>query len=315
MTAPVTTPSQASYDAAVSRIRAQTAAYAAAVWGVGAIAMTDLMVARLVGLVAPAVEAAQLSVANLTSVYLASQTGSDPLPVNPDIVVARGVPNDVVYKRPVVTARTAVSKGKSADEALAAGGRRLESLATTDIQMAKVRQADASLAHAGVTKYRRVPRGAATCALCLIASTQEYSVGTLAPIHPGCDCGVDVIPPGMDLDDIIDADGILEATHAKVKALTGVEDRGGRAVDYRKLIVTRDHGEIGPLVAWDGENFTGPGDLPGPAPDPVSVFDLAPTDLDDIVRGPNSPSFVPSDLSRGESDANLAGLLASIGDI
>lgn len=258
MTAPVTI-DRASYEAAVAQLRARIVAYSAAVWANAT--LTDEMIGRLVGVFAPAVQAAQLQVANLTSVYLASTTATTPMPVDDIVTLGRGTPNDVVYSRPVITARTLVSKGKPIDEAFDAGYRRLESLATTDLQMAKVRQADASLAHAGVTHYRRVPKGAGTCAMCIIASTKRYNVGTLAPIHPGCDCGVEAIPAGFDLDDVLDVD-LLNTTHAKVEDFQGVQDRGGRAVDYRKLIITKEHGEIGPLVTWKGDHFDSPADIP-----------------------------------------------------
>jgi hypothetical protein len=257
MTAPVTI-DRSSYEAAVAQLRAQIVAYAAAVWA--AATLTDEMIAQLVEVFAPTVVAAQLHIANLTSVYLAEVTGTTPLPVDDIVTLGRGTPNDVVYSRPVIQARSLVSKGKTVDEAFAAGGRRLESLATTDLQMAKIRQADASLAHAGVTEYRRVPKGAGTCALCLIASTQRYKTGNLAPIHPGCDCAVDVIPEGLDFE--VETNDLLEATHAKVEEFQGIADRGGRATDYRKLIITHDHGEIGPVLAWRGDHFDGPSSIP-----------------------------------------------------
>lgn len=249
---------RSAYERAVAQTRAQIVAYGAAFWA--SATLTDATVAALTGVFAPAVEAAQLQVAALTSVYLAGVTDTAPLPVDDVASLGRGVPNDVVYARPVITARALVAEGKPLMEAFSAGARRLESLATTDIQMAKVRQADRSLAHAGVTHYRRVPKGAETCAMCLIASTKRYNVGKLAPIHPGCDCGVDVIPDGQDLDDVLDVD-LLNTTHAKVKEFTGVEDRGGKAVDYRKLLVEREHGEIGRVIGWKGQDFTGPTDI------------------------------------------------------
>jgi hypothetical protein len=43
--------------------------------------------------------------------------------------------------------------------------------------------------------------------------------------------------------------------------IVGVEDRGGRAQDYRKLIVTREHGEVGPTLSWIGQKFTSQADI------------------------------------------------------
>lgn len=266
MTAPVQI-DRASYEAAVAQLRAQIVAYSRAVWATAT--LTDETVGRLVGVFAPAVRAAQLQVANLTSVYLAAVTNTEPVPVFDAVLEGRGTPPDVVYSRPVIQARTLVSKGKTVDEAFAAGGRRLESLATTDLQMAKIRQADESLKAAGVTKYRRVTKGPGSCALCIIASTQEYRTGKLAPIHPGCSCSVEPLIGGFTVEQEIEALDLLEATHAKVEEFTGISDRGGRAVDYRKLIITREHGEIGPLLAWKGDHFTSEADL-----------NLSPVDLD-----------------------------------
>lgn len=257
MTAPARVDRE-SYDAAIDAVRQQLLVYAAAVWG--AANLSDEFIAQLVAVYVPAVKAAQLEVANLTSAYLAAVTNTTPVPVDDVVTRGRGVPDRIVYARPVIQARSLVAEGKPYMEALDAGRRRLESLATTDVQMAKVRQADASLQAAGQTYYRRVPKGDKTCALCLIASTQRYRVGRLMPIHPGCDCDVDVLPPEMNLDEVID-EQLLLATHTKVEEFAGVSDSGGRAVDYRKLIIEHEHGELGAVLAFRDHKFTGPEDL------------------------------------------------------
>lgn len=256
MTSPVIDLS--SYRAAAERTRQQVIAYAATMWATAT--LTDEMVDRLTETFAPFVEAAQMALANLTSVYLAAATGTTPVPVADDITTGRGVPNDLVYQRPVIATRALVARGVPVDKAFESGGRRLESLATTDLQMAKTLQAQRSLEDTDVRYYRRVPTGNENCALCLIASTQRYKKANLMPIHPGCDCDIDIIPPGMDLDSALDPE-LLNATHQQVKGFAGVEDRGGRAVDYRKLIVTNEHGELGPVLSWHGQKFTGPADI------------------------------------------------------
>jgi hypothetical protein len=243
---------------AVSAVRKWLTSYSKQVWqktpGLDDAAM-DAVVSRMV----PAVQASQLKVANLVSASVARDFGIPPLPPDHEIVTSgRGVDPEDVYQRPIVVVRSAIADDKSYEQARSQGLQRLESLATTDLQMAKVRQFDASLGAAGKTYYRRVPQGTHTCALCLIASTQVYTVGKLLPIHPGCDCSVEAIPAGMDLDDVLNTKQLLESTHAKVKEFTGIEDRGGRAVDYRKLLITHEHGEIGPVLGWHGQKFTGP---------------------------------------------------------
>jgi len=250
VTAPVTV-DRSSYEAAVAALRAQLVAYLGQFWVTAD--LTDFTIQQLTQIVAPAVEAAQLQIANLTSVYMAAATVSEPLPVADSVLTGRGVSPDVVYARPVIQARTMVSKGETIVDAMKAGQRRLESIATTDLQMAKIRQAQSSLKHGGKTHYRRVLKGTHNCAMCIIASTQRYYTAKLMPIHPGCDCDVEPLERGRDL--VIDG-RLLEAAHQKVKDITGISDRGGREPDYRKLLVINQHGELGDVLTWRGQKFT-----------------------------------------------------------
>lgn len=287
-------PQFSAYEASVAAVRAQMVAYAASVWTSGD--FTDAGMSRLVQFMVPKVRAGQMRVANLTSAYFARATGTQPLPVSDAVTAGRGIPPELEYQRPIITTRTVIARAKSkpaepvqakpavpaqptsdeprdiVQEAKDAGGRRLESLVTTDLQMAKVRQADLSLDHAGVTYYRRVPKGTHTCAMCLIASTQKYKTGNLLAIHPGCDCGVDVLPNGEDLDDVID-EALLAATHQKVKEFAGISDRGGRKVDYRKLLVEHEHGELGAVLGWRDQKFTSAKKIP-------AISEMAPVQLD-----------------------------------
>lgn len=251
---------------AVAAVRAWLSTFTAAAWEKSpGVSDTDMQAFAV--RMAPAVAASQMRVANLVTAKVARDHGGARVPVDKELVtLARGVDPIQVYERPIIATRTALSEGKSYPDARKLGLLRARQLCLTDVQMAKVRQTDVSLQAAGQTFYRRVPTGPATCALCLIAATQPYKVGKLMPIHPGCDCGIEAIPAGMNLDHLLDTKALLEATHAKVKAFTAIEDRGGRAVDYRKLLITREHGEIGPLLAWDGQQFTGSKDIiPGSA--------------------------------------------------
>jgi hypothetical protein len=97
--------------------------------------------------------------------------------------------------------------------------------------------------------------------MCTIASTQRYHVADLSPIHPGCDCVVEAIFGPVDR--VIDPQ-LLEQVHAAVLDLTGVVDRGGRAVDYRHIMtqITHTHGELGQMLARPGDRFTGPRSIP-----------------------------------------------------
>lgn len=260
----------AGYDAALEQVRAQIQEYLAGWWeqfGAAVIA-GDIELAQATEMIATTVTAGQLSAANLTSAYLAEATGTQPSLVSPRQVQDRmaGVQKATVYARPFNQVLYEMRRGATESKAMKIGLRRLQSTAATDIQMSVVRQSKSSLSAAKVRHYRRITTGRENCALCLIASTQRYTVDDLLPIHGGCDCIVGPIPPGMDLDLVIDPQK-LEDTHQQVKALAGVADRGGRSPDYRELIVTREHGEVGPNIAWRGQKFTGPDDLKT-SPDP-----------------------------------------------
>lgn len=282
MPLPPLSPESDAYTRAVADVRARVLAFALAAYA--ASSLDDAGAAALASRMVPVIAAAQVRVASLTASFLARQTGSRPLRLPESSVVAvRGVDPAVVYERPVITTRAAVAKQIAKnqpvdlDKAREVGARRLDSLLTTDLQMSKIRQADASLLASGRKQYMRVPRSEGACALCLIASTQRYWVGKLLPIHPGCQCGVAELPSGTNLDgNVIDAD-LLNATHAKVKEFAGIEDRGGRAPDYRKLLITRHHGELGDVLAYRDYKFTGPAQI---AQLPRSAAELPVVNLD-----------------------------------
>lgn len=42
-----------------------------------------------------------------------------------------------------------------------------------------------------------------------------------------------------------------------------VQASGKGAINYRDIIITHDHGELGPVLAVRGQDFTGPSDIPG----------------------------------------------------
>jgi hypothetical protein len=113
----------------------------------------------------------------------------------------------------------------------------------------------------GATFYRRRMTGTGNCALCTIASTQRYRVAELMPIHPGCHCEPEPLPGNKDPGHVID-EQLLKDAHDAIARDIGQSDAGGRAPDYRHLIITREHGEYGPLLAVRRQNFTGPDDVP-----------------------------------------------------
>lgn len=215
----------------------------------------DLFVAAMV----PRVRAAQVRVAQLTAALLREQGGTATIN-RAALAQLRSVPVEEEYRRPAVQVYTALSQRKPFDAAVAEGRDRLVSLLTTDVQLAKTHQARTSLAGSGYRYYRRVLTGMENCALCLIASTQRYHVEDLMPIHPGCDCDVDAVDADWDPGQVLDSE-LLEDTHLRVQEFTGFQDRGGRDPDYRDLIITHEHGDIGPVIAWRSDHFTGPADI------------------------------------------------------
>lgn len=257
---------QLSYQQAVEQVRNRLLKAANRLWfSMGAYRDSDID--RLVALVVPHVQAGQLQVANLTEAYFQAVGARAGIDVQ-YVTGGRGVPADDVYRRPATAVYTALSNDKPMALAVEEGANRLGALIATDLQMAKVRQAQRSLQSAGITAFIRVLTGKENCALCVIASTQRYRTGELSPIHPGCDCSVDKLPPGFDPEQQIINNDLLELTHATIEQKLGATDRGARELglgksvgdkplsDYTDLIVTRTHGEYGPTLSWRDETFT-----------------------------------------------------------
>lgn len=220
----------------------------------------------------PVVSAAQRQMVENTAAYLASVSSAadgtrflQPSIPYKDLTGAalRGVDPTIVYRRPQMVVNWRISKGDSLTKAVAAGGRRLRSLTATDLQLAKTR----TVAAVGTAPfYRRVLTGSENCALCVVASTQRYRTGTLMPIHPGCDCGCEQIVTGQP-PHVIDR-ALLERTHTEIASKLGGTDRSAQDLGERKrdvagrplsdftdLIVTRQHGELGSVLAWRGDHF------------------------------------------------------------
>ena len=233
----------------------------------------DLFVAQAV----PLVHGAQRLLAALISNHIAGQATTElgwPVapPGVPDIAAVNlrhGVDADVVYRRPFTSLYTALAHGQTLGDAVAAGRLRLEQIAEADLQQTHAHATQAAMRalppEARARYWKRVLVGDESCALCVVASTNQYSLGELNPIHPGCDCDVQaVFSRGDDTAHAEKESALLERVHAAVEELTGQADRGGRTPDYRHLLVdmTAVHGELGPLLVRPHHRFTGPHDLP-----------------------------------------------------
>jgi hypothetical protein len=226
--------------------------------------------------VLPTVLAAQQQMGQVTDAYLSAMIG-DMLGTRQAAagvrlaVALRGVDPAEVYRRPFVTAWTALSKGRAFAQAVDEGRTRLLSITETDMQLARTHAAQQSMQRSGARFFRRRLSGSKNCALCTLASTQRYRVERLMPIHPGCDCKVEPLPGDKDPGHVLDADTLREAHDAVAAAgetvdragnVTGRTSTGKRIRDYADVIITREHGEYGPMLAVRRHSFTGPDDIP-----------------------------------------------------
>ena len=249
------------YFAQVKATRERVERFAARAFIAGDFRDADL--ARFLDVVLPVVLAGQRTVSSLTDAWLAmtltEALGRRVAPAGPLADLAlRGVNPAEVYARPYRTVWTKLSEGMEFAEAVAAGAARLSKMTASDLQLAKTHTARETLGRVTeVETFRRTLTGAKNCGLCTIASTQLYYKADLMPIHPGCDCGVHPNTEGDPFDES-GHDALLEAAHSAIEERLGVVDRGGRAPDYRKLLLVKQHGELGPTLTVRGQHFDGP---------------------------------------------------------
>lgn len=233
----------------------QSARVAGLLWDRLVADANDATMERLVAAVVPRVEAFSLSAATNTAGFVNGYVGLADPDNAPSIALdgidefspsaVRGTPLDVVYARPIVTARTALADGKPLDEALAIGRARLVSTAATDPVLSARAAARWAMEQApNVAGYRRVP-GVGACPFCLVASTQRYKVSDLRPLHSFCTCGVVPIVGDRDPGQIIDRDLYRQLKAAEVTnelALTSAVRRTHQSIELsqRQVADLRD---------------------------------------------------------------------------
>lgn len=257
--------SVAAYQHATTQLRDKVAGFVAATWAALG-AWRDEQMLEFVPQVLPVIQGGQAQMSALTTAFLAEQRRAalggafTPVAVRPGDVTGaaarNGVPLEEVYSRPFHTVWRDLSNGTSLDKAVEHGLQQAQTSAVTDLQRTKTLASQQVLKDAkNVVGYRRLLEGPRNCGLCIVASTQRYRQGELLPIHPGCDCGVDTIygdeDPGLLLDE-----QLLQDAHAAIQERFGVSDSGARTPDYRKLILVREHGELGPVLTVAGHKFT-----------------------------------------------------------
>jgi hypothetical protein len=216
--------------------------------------------AQFAGTVAPIITGGQQRMAALTAAHLEQMVRANGgTPGRLDLsgltdADLRGVPAAEVYQRPFRQIWTDLSQGKPLDEAVTSAGHRLQSLAATDLQLAKTHTAQRILSGSTkVTGYQRVlGPDEHHCALCLLTSSRVYRKAELMPIHPGCQCTpVPVFagdpPPSVD----------PEAVHEAVRATLGDRYVNASGRGYRDLVVVHTHSELGPVLGVRGQHFEG----------------------------------------------------------
>jgi hypothetical protein len=237
--------------AVLARFRAQDAAVRARVvdfvtrtwFGLGD--WRDADIDRFAAAVVPVVAGGQIRVASLTDAYLAQvETAVLGIPTGPVGVprglvlvdAIRGVDPAEVYRRPALELYTALAAGIAFPAALAAARARAEELALSDLQLAKTHAARYVLdGKDNVETYQRVADGNA-CELCAGADGETYHSSDVMPIHARCGC--DVVP-----------------------VFDGHRPEPIEPPDDVEPPVVHEHGELGPVLAAAGADFTGPDDI------------------------------------------------------
>lgn len=221
---------------------------------------------RFATTVVPIAIGAQRAIARLTAAYLErfiSDLIGGTFRADYDVDVAsgtalRGVDPFEVYQRPFTQIWRELSEDKTLDEAVESAPVRAKSIASTDAQLAKTRTAQQIIRQEPrIVGYARVLTGEESCGLCVIASTQRYGSDDLLPIHPGCDCAVQPLLGTQRIPQILDQK-LLDEAHAAIAATFGEDavDASARDLDYRKVILVRQHGEIGPMLTVASHRFT-----------------------------------------------------------
>lgn len=274
----------AAYQAQTEGLRAKIERYVRSTWRSLRIYRNQQR-AQFIREVVPVVNGAQRQVSSLTSAFLAHQrqialgTPFKPAAVDPEKVTGSaarlGTPPDQVYGRPFdLTWRQLHDlphQPGMIEKAITAGEDRAVELALDDVQLAKNHTAaEVGKADDRVKYVRRILEGPSSCGLCIVASTQRYHPAKLMPIHGGCDCGQEFVYSDTDPGQILDLN-TLQDIHDRIEQRFGASNAGARripgtgnyktALQYRDVLVTHEHGELGPVLSVRGAKFTGPSDI------------------------------------------------------
>lgn len=268
----------ATYQKSTVTLRDQLTAFITALWqSLGT--YRNAQIADFTGQAVPVVDGALQQMQALTSGYLATLASLNGGSLTPtagpavDISSLRNGADPVdVYGRPFhlvwrQLADNTPLDGEKVAAAIQSGLDRAVQTAVTDVQLAKTHTARSALRDdRNITGYRRQIEGARTCALCIVASTRLYHKADLMPMHPACDCTPVPIFSGQPHNIAIDPEQ-LATVHDIIAAQFGADSTAARKIAgafkddgtpvlYRDVLITHDHGELGPVLAVRGQSHT-----------------------------------------------------------
>lgn len=213
-------------------------------------------VARFGQQAATLVEAAQKATGQITEQHLRQQFQRMDAPLPRGTIVDLpsslriGADTADVYQRPARTVRYLESTGVEQADAVEQATQRLETLARTDMQLAKTTAAQQVMyaADPDTRGYRRVIHPEVSghvCGLCIVASDRVYHRENLLPIHPGCHCTVLPIVGSKDPGHSLNGDDL-----SRIYEAAG----SNKAADLRKTqIAIHTNGELGDVLTPAGQ--------------------------------------------------------------
>lgn len=164
----------------------------------------------------------------------------------------RDVPPEVEWERPAKEFRRLRVTGLAELEAQIAAELRAEQIATMDLALADREAARQRMQATGVTHYRRVFHPelskSGSCGLCVVAADRTYSRDTLMPLHNGCNC---TVLPAYEGDD----PGLRLNTADLTAIYDAADGESIREKLQRVRVQVNDHGELGPILSYAGQDF------------------------------------------------------------
>lgn len=204
-------------------------------------------------------EAVAAAMAEYVAQVVALLTGQTKVvvPKIPAPVIRNGTPMEVVHARPATAYRITYARTGSEEAARQAALERELLQIQTDVMLAARDAEHQAMQRLGVKRFRRVLRpelsATGSCLLCVAAATQVYTIEDLLPIHNRCKCRTMPIIDGNDPADEFNQEDLQRLY--KEAGATLRQDLSNLRVQVN------EHGELGPVLTVQGQNFTGPNDL------------------------------------------------------